>query len=183
MYEFLANGLLSLLELPDNDDTVRLLPLLLDPDKVDTLDLEERPDSDPDPNPDLEADLDPSDPTDLTVRPVLDDRPDLDVRPDLYVRSDLEEMPDTSEPDFDDSSEIEDNLVLEVISDTVDRAVVDLVCSGSCSCWTLITLSRKMHYYQGCSAHLKSKQKLLHVNSCSSHKCFKIVQICGSQAH
>lgn len=134
------NGVVSLLELPDNDDTVRLLPLdsdTLDLDKVDTLDTDERPDSDPDP------DLDPAEPADLVVRPVFDDRPDLAVRPDL------EEMPDTSErPDLEDNSEMEDTLVLEVISDTVDRAVVDLFCSGSGCCWMLITLERKTHYSQ-----------------------------------
>ncbi len=114
-------GVVSLLELPDSDDTVRLLLLLLlrDPD---VLDLDERPDSDPDP----------TDPADLEVRPVLTDLPDLDVCPDLDVRPDLEEMPDTSEcSDLDDSSEMEDTLVLEVIPDTVDRAVVDLFCSVS----------------------------------------------------
>lgn len=133
------NGIVSLLELPDNDDTVRLLALLLDSDKVDTLDLDDRPDSDPDP--DADPDLDPAD---LVVRPVFDNRPDLAVRPDLDVRPDLEEMPDTSESsDLDDSSEIEDILVLDVISDTVDRAVVDLFCSGSGSCWTLTTLERE----------------------------------------
>ena len=138
-------GVVSLLELPDNDDTVRLLPLVLD--KVDTLDLEERPDSDPDPDPD--PDLEPPALADLMVLPLFDDRPDLAVRPDLYVRSDLEETPERSErSDLDDSSEMEDTLVLEVISDTVDRAVVDLVCSGSGSGWTAITLGRKIHYYQ-----------------------------------
>lgn len=136
------NGVFSLLELPDNDDTVRLLPLLLDPDKVDTLDLDERPDSDPDPK--LDPDLDPADPADLVVCPVLDDRPDLAVRPDLDVRSDVEEMPDMSErSDLDDSSEMDETLVLEVMPDTVDRAVVDLVCLGSGSGWTLIILERE----------------------------------------
>lgn len=135
-------GIFSLLELPDSDDTVRLLPLLLDEDKVDRLDLDERPDSDPDPE--LDPDLDPTDPADLVVRPVFDDRPDLAVRPDFDVRSDVEEMPDTSErSDLDDSSEMEDTLVLEVMPDTVDRAVVDLVCSGSGTGWTLIILERE----------------------------------------
>lgn len=152
MYEFFKNGVVSLLELPDNDDTVRLLllllllpPLLLVLDKDDTLDLEETPDSDPDPDPD--PDLDPADPADLVVRPLLDERPDLAVRPDLDVRSDLEEMPDRSErSDLDDSSDTEDTLVLEVIPDTVDRAVVDLFCSGSGTAWILITLERETHY-------------------------------------
>lgn len=58
------NAVVSLPELPDNDDTVRLLPLLLDPDKVDTLDLDETPVSDPDPDPDL----DPADPADRVGR-------------------------------------------------------------------------------------------------------------------
>lgn len=147
------NGVVSLLELPDSDDTVRLLLLLLfDSDKVETLDLDERPDSDPDPDPDL----DPADPADLVVCPVFDDRPDLPVRPDLDVRSDLEERSDTSErSDLDDSSDTEDSLVLEVISDTVDRAVVDLFCSGSGSGRT-ITLERQTHFCQtcqGCRTH------------------------------
>lgn len=125
------NGVVSLLELPDNEDTVRLLLLpplllLLDSDKVDILDLEERPVSDPDP------DFDPADPADLVVRLVFDDCSDFAVRPDLDVRSDLEEMPDTSErSELDDNSETEDTLVLEVIPDTVDRAVVVLLSSGS----------------------------------------------------
>ncbi len=131
------NGVLSLPELPDSDDTVRLLALLLDSDKVDTLDLDERPDSDPDPDPDL----DPADPADLVVRP------DLAVRPDLDVRSDLEEMSDTSvRSDLDDSSDTEDSLVLEVILDTVDRAVVDLFCSGSAGSARTITLERETHF-------------------------------------
>lgn len=125
------NGVVSLLELPDNEDTVRLLLLpplllLLDSDKVDILDLEERPVSDPDP------DFDPADPADLVVRLVFDDCSDFAVRPDLDVRSDLEEMSDTSErSELDDNSETEDTLVLEVIPDTVDRTVVVLLSSGS----------------------------------------------------
>lgn len=146
------NGVVSLLELPDNDDTVRLLPLLLDSDKVDALDPEDRPDSDPDPDPDPDPDLDPADLADLSdlaVRPVFDDCPDFAVRLELDVRSDLEEMSDTSErSDLDDNSEMEDTLVLEVISDTVDRAVVDLFCSGSDSGWILIILERDTHYCQ-----------------------------------
>lgn len=139
------NGVVSLLELPDNDDTVRLLLLLLDSDKVDALDPEDRPDSDPDPDPDL----DPADLSDLAVRPVFDDCPDFAVRLELDVRSDLEEMSDTSErSDLDDNSEMEDTLVLEVISDTVDRAVVDLFCSGSGIGWILIILERDTHYCQ-----------------------------------
>lgn len=131
------NGVLSLLELPDRDDTVRTLLLLLPPllpldldtldfDEADTLDLDERLDllSDPD--------LDPVDPVERLLRPVLDDRPDLAVRPDLVASPVFEERSDTSERlDLDDSSEMEDSLVLEVTSDTVDRAVVDLFCSGS----------------------------------------------------
>lgn len=92
------------------------------------LDLEDRPD------PDL-------DPTDLVVFSVFDDRPDFAVRLELDVSSDLEEMPDTSErSDLDDNSEMEDTLVLEVIPDNVDRAVVDLFCSGSGCGWIVITL-------------------------------------------
>ncbi|CAB1449184.1 unnamed protein product [Pleuronectes platessa] len=45
--EFLMNGVVSLLTLLDRDETVRLLLLLLDSDKVRMLDLNERPDSDP----------------------------------------------------------------------------------------------------------------------------------------
>ena len=135
------NGVVSLLRLPDNEDTVRLLLLLLDSENVDTLDFDERPDSDPeaDPDPDL-------DPADLVLRPVFDDRPDWAVRPASEVRSDLEDTLDMSErSDLDDSSETEDTLVLEVISDTVDKAVVDLFCSGSDSGRMLITLERETH--------------------------------------
>lgn len=140
------NGVVSLLQLPDNEDTVRLLlppllPLLLlllllfDPDKVDMLDLEDDPDSDPDP------DLDPAD---LVVCPVFEVRSDFAVRPDLDVRPDFDEMSDTSVlPDLDDSSEIEDTLVLELIFDTVDRAVEALVVSGSGAGWMAITLERE----------------------------------------
>lgn len=136
------NGVVSLLELPDSEDAVRLLLLLFDPDRVDMLDLDEISDIDPDPDPDPDADLDPTDPTDFAVRPVFDDRPDLAVRPDLDVRPDLEEMADTSErSDLDDSSETEDSLVLEVILDTVDRAVVDLFSSGSGRACTLIIVA------------------------------------------
>lgn len=120
IYEFIMNGMLSVLELPDSDDTI-LLPLW-DVDRVDMLD------SDPD--------------VDLSeVRPVFEERPDLAERPDSDVLSDLEEMSDTSEMfNLEDSSEMEDTLVLEVIFDAVDRAVVDLVFSGSGSCWILIIL-------------------------------------------
>lgn len=129
------NGVVSPLELPDSDDTVRLLPPLLDSDRVDVLDLEDKPDSDPDP-----------DPADLGLRPVFDERPDFAVRLESDVRSDLEEMPDTSErSDLDDSSEMEDILVLEVISDTVERAVVDLFFSGSGCGWMLMILERETH--------------------------------------
>lgn len=140
------NGVVSLLELPDNDDTVRLLPLLLNSDKVDTLDLDEVPDSDPDPDPDIDA----ADPADLVVRPVFNGGPDWAARPGLDMRSELEEMPDTSErSDLDDSSEMEDTLILEVILETLDTSVVSLFCSGSGSgLITLITLERETHYCQ-----------------------------------
>lgn len=120
IYEFIRNGVLSVLELPDSDDTVLLL--LCDVDRVDMLD------SDPD--------------VDLSeVRPVFEERPDLAERPDSDVLPDREEMSDTSEmSSLEDSSEMEDTLVLEVILDAVDRAVVDLFFSGSCSCWILIIL-------------------------------------------
>lgn len=120
------NGAVSLLELPENEDSV-LLPLLLDLDNVDTLDIE-----DSDPN---------LDPVDLLVRPVFDDCPDFTVFLEFDVRSDLEEMPDTTErSDLDDSSEMEDTLDLEVITET---AVVDLFCSGSGCGWMFITLERE----------------------------------------
>lgn len=121
----MRNGDVSLRELPESDGAVRLLLLLLDPDRVDTLDLEDRPDSDPVPDPDL-------DPADLLVFPVLEDRPDFAVRLEFDVRPDREEIVETSErSDLDDNSDTEDTLVLEVIPDTVDRAVVDLFSSGS----------------------------------------------------
>lgn len=116
------NGVLSVLELPDSDDTVLLL--LCDVDSVDVLD------SDPG-----------LDPADLVVRPVLEERPDLAELPDSDVLCDLEEMSDTSEMSkLEDSSEMEDTLVLEVILDVVERAAVDLFFSGSGSCWVVIIL-------------------------------------------
>lgn len=122
MYEFLMKGLLSLLELPDSDDTVLLL--LCDVDSVDVLV------SDPG-----------LDPPDLLAPPVFEERPDLAELPDSDVLSDLEEMSDTSEmSNLEDSSEMEDTLVLEVILDAVDRAVVDLFFSGSGSCLIVIIL-------------------------------------------
>lgn len=136
----MRNGAVSLLELPDSDDTVLLLPLLLDSERVDRLDLEDRPDSDP--NADLDPDLDP-DSTDRAGRPLFEDRSDFAARLELDVLSDLEDASERS--DRDDSSEMEDTLVLEVMSDTVDRAVVDLFCSGSGSGWMLITLEREKH--------------------------------------
>lgn len=115
------NGVLSVLELPDSDDTVLLL---CNVDSVDVLV------SDPG-----------LDPTDLVVRPVFEERPDLAELPESDVLSDLEEMSDTSEMSkLEDSSEMEDTLVLEVILDAVDRAVVDLFFSGSGSCWIVIIL-------------------------------------------
>lgn len=135
----MRNGAISFLELPfDSDDTVLLLPLLLESERVDRLDLTDRADSDPD------ADLDPDlDPADRADRPLFEDRSDFAVCLELDVLSDLEDVSERS--DRDDSSEMEDTLVLEVMSDTVDRAVVDLFCSGSCSGWMLITLERKRH--------------------------------------
>lgn len=135
----MRNGVVSLRELPESDDTVRLLPLLLDPDRVDTLDPEDRPDSDPDPNPDPDLEL-----ADLILFPVFEDRPDFAVRLELDVRPDREEMPEMSErSDLDDNSDTEDTLVLEVIPDTVDRAVVDLFCSGSGCAWIVMTLEEE----------------------------------------
>lgn len=130
--------------MPDIEDTVRLLLLLLllllDSDLVDTLDLEDLPDSEPD----LETEL-PRDPADLVLLPVLDVRPDLAERPILEERAVLEEISDTSER-LDDSSEIEESLVLEVRPDSVDNAVVDLLrlvevfCSTSDCALTAITI-------------------------------------------
>lgn len=108
------------------------LPLLTS-DRLDRLDLEERPDCDPD--------LDPK----SVFSSNLSDLSDWVERPDLVVRLDLEAMLDKSEPsDLDNSSEIEDSLVLDVISDTVDRDVVDLFCNGSGNPLTT-TLRKEMH--------------------------------------
>lgn len=135
MYAFLRNGDVSLRELPESDDTVRLLLLLLDPDRVDTLDLEDRLDSDPDP------DLDPAD---LVVFSLSEDRPEFAVRLESDVRPEREEIAETSErSDLDDNSDTEDTLVLDVIPDTVDIAVVDLFCSGSGSAWIAMTLEEE----------------------------------------
>lgn len=111
----------SLLELPDSEDTVLLL--LLDAELLDSPDLEDRSDLDP-------VDLD------------LDRRCDLSVG--LDVGSEADEMPETSERS-DDSSETDDSFVLELSSDTEDRTVVDWVFrsgtgSGSGSGWMAITL-------------------------------------------
>lgn len=109
--------------MPGIDDTVLLFPLLLlllrDSDSVEMLDLEDLPDSEPD----FEADL-ALDPAGLVgLLSVLDVRPDLAVRPVLELR---EEISETSEC-LDESLEIEESLVLEVRSDALDRAVVDLL--------------------------------------------------------
>lgn len=121
------NGVLSLLELPDSEDTVLLL--LRDVEAVDALD------------------SDPSlDPIDLVVRPLLEERPDFAELPDSEVISDLEEISDTSEmSSLEDSSEMEDTLVLEVILDAVDRALVELFFSGSGCCWIVIILGMERH--------------------------------------
>lgn len=121
------NCLLSVLELPDSDDTVLLL--LCDVDSVDVLD------SDPG-----------LDPANLVVRPNLEERPDLVELPDSDVLSDLEEMLDTFEMSkSEESLEMEDTLVLEVILAAVERAVVDLFFSGSGSCWVVIILEMEGH--------------------------------------
>lgn len=136
IYEFIMNGMLSVLELPDSEDKVLLL--LCDVDRVDVLDSE----------PDVDL---------LEVRPVFEERPDLAERPDSDVRSDLEEMSDTSEmSNLEDSSEMEDTLVLEVILDVVDKAVVDLFFSGSGSCWILIILEMDR-----CMSKMVKQTKLL----------------------
>lgn len=117
------NGVLSVLGLPDSDDTVLLLFCVVD--SVDVLD------SDPG-----------GEPADLGVRPGFD----LTGLPDSDVLSDLEEMSDTSEMSkLEDSSEMEDTLVLEVILNAVDRAVVDLFFSGSGSCCIVIILEMERH--------------------------------------
>lgn len=130
----MTNGAVSFLKLPTRDDPVRLL--LLDPNDVERLDrdhcldLDSKLDSGLDSEPELDADS--SDPLVREVRPVAVDRPELVVRPDLGVPSDLEEMEETSELRLpDDSSEMEDILVFEVISDTDDRSLVDSFFSGS----------------------------------------------------
>lgn len=136
------NGVLSVLELPDSDDTVLLL--LCDVDSVDVLD------SDP-----------VLDPADLLLRPVFEERPDLAELPDSDVLSDLEEMTDTSEmSSLEDSSEMEDSLVLEVILDAVDRAVVDLFFSGSGSCWIVIILQ------------MERRKKMIQQESYFKLRCF-----------
>ncbi|CAG04949.1 unnamed protein product [Tetraodon nigroviridis] len=115
------NDALSLLELPDSEDTVLLL--LCDVDSVDVLG------SDPG-----------LDPADLVLRPAVEERPDLEL-PDSDVLFDLEEISDTSDiSKLEDSSEMEDTLVLEVILVVVDRAAVDLFLSVSGSCWIVIIL-------------------------------------------
>lgn len=131
-------GAISLPKVPDMEVCALLLWLflpLLTSDRLDRLDLEERPDCDPNP------DLDPK----SVFSSNLSDLSDWVERPELVVRLDLEAMLDKSEPsDLDNSSEIEDSLVLDVISDTVDRDVVDLFCNGSGNPLT-ITLRKEMH--------------------------------------
>lgn len=129
-------GAISLPKVSDIEVCALLLWLflpLLTSDRLDRLDLEERPDCDPD--------LDPK----SVFSSNLSDLSDWVERPDLVVRLDLEAMLDKSEPsDLDNSSEIEDSLVLDVISDTVDRDVVDLFCNGSGNPLTT-TLRKEMH--------------------------------------
>lgn len=150
MYEFFTKGADSLLEMPEMEDTVRLLLLLLllplDSDLVDVLDLEDLPDS----VPDLETEL-PRDSADLVLLAVLDVLPDLVERPVLEERAVLEEISDMSER-LDETSEMEESLVLEVRSDTVDKAVVDLFmlvevfCSTSgCALMAITTASPPPH--------------------------------------
>lgn len=136
----MRNGDVSLRELPESNDTVRLLLLLLDPDRVDTLDLEDRLDSDPEPEPDLDS-------TDLVDFSFFEERPEFAVRLEFDVRPDWEEIAETSErSDLDDNSDTEDTLVLEVIPDTVDRAVVDLFFSGSGSAWIVMILKEHLKF-------------------------------------
>ncbi|TNN61509.1 hypothetical protein EYF80_028254 [Liparis tanakae] len=164
------NAVLPLLELPDSEDPVRRLPLLLDPVTVEAPDRDVPVDADlTDPAdrallPGLDersgraarADLDTSvrpdrdEIPDTSVRPDLDEIPETSVRPDLdeipetSVRPDLDEIPETSErPDLDDSSDTEDRMVLEVTSDAAVAAVRGAFCSGSSGAWIVITLERE----------------------------------------
>lgn len=100
--------------------------MLRDPDAIDELYLDKRPDSEADP-----------DPMEALVRFVFDPRSDSAEPPDV----DPEEMADKLERS-DDSPDTEDALILEVIPDTEDSSVVDLVLtsfstSGNCRIITL----------------------------------------------
>lgn len=119
----------------DKEDAVRLLLLLCDSDKVNVLELDERPDSEI--NLEEEFALVPAA---LVLSTVPDVRFVLAMRPGLDVCTKREEISDTSER-LDESSEMEVCLVLEMRSNSVDRAVVDF-CSMS-GCVLIVTTLRK----------------------------------------
>ncbi|CAL8406696.1 unnamed protein product [Arctogadus glacialis] len=111
----------SLLDPADRDDTVPAPPAPLERD--DRLDLDEWPDSEAD---DLAA-------RDREGRPAdLEDPDDLEDLEDPEERSALDEIPDTSERAVEEEEEeVEEEeveevetLLLDGISDTVDKAVV-----------------------------------------------------------
>ena len=113
----------SLLDPADRDDTVPAPPAPLERD--DRLDLDERPDSEAD---DLVA-------RDREGRPAdLEDPDDLEDLEDPEERSALDEIPDTSERAVEEEEEeVEEveTLLLDGISDTVDKAVVVSGSSGT----------------------------------------------------
>lgn len=122
------NGVVSPIRLPDIEDTVHPLLLLMllllgDSVRVERLDLEDA--LDPDPEPD--AVLDP------------DGRPNRALRPDLEMRGVMEDTFERS--DLDDSSEMEDILVSEFSSDSSEGDSVGCFCSGS-SCSRTMTLMK-----------------------------------------
>jgi len=147
------NAVLPLLELPDSEDTVRRLPLLLDPVIVEAPDRDEPEDADLTDPADrallrgldersgraARADLDTSvrsdrdEIPDTSVRLDLDEIPETSVRPDLdeipetSVRPDLDEIPETSVlPDLDNIPETSERPDLDDSSDTEDRMVLEV---------------------------------------------------------
>ena len=120
----------SLLDPSDPSDTVPARPAPPPPaplERDDLLDLDVRPDSDAE---------DPG-ARDREGRPAdLEDPEDLEDLEDPEERSALDEIPDTSERAVEEEEEVveeeeEETLLLDGISDTVDKAVVDLIVSGS----------------------------------------------------
>ena len=124
-------GMRSLLDPSDPSDTVPARPAPPSPaplERDDLLDLDVRPDSDAE---------DPG-ARDREGRPAdLEDPEDLEDLEDPEERSALDEIPDTSERAVEEEEEEveeeeeEETLLLDGISDTVDKAVVDLIVSGS----------------------------------------------------